>query len=129
MYPNILLLMNVTSVCCSHYPKCLLSAAVTIRSVCYLLQSLSEVSAICCRHYLKCLLSNEQNLLMMAKSCKKYGPTYFISWRKTLLMDKKSITVLTRVSGFEQFKIALIPGSRDFPGNFIFLIKPPEFNI
>ena len=45
--------------------------------------------------------------------------------------------VWTRVSGFEQFclsrdsgkKIALIPGSRDFPGNFIFLIKPPEFNI
>ena len=42
-----------------------------------------------------------------------------------------------RVSGFEQFclsrdsgkKIALIPGSRDFLGNFIFLIKPPEFNI
>ena len=26
-------------------------------------------------------------------------------------------------------KIALIPGSGDFPGNFIFLIKPPEFNI
>ena len=46
-------------------------------------------------------------------------------------------TTMTRVSGFEQFclsrdsgkKIALIPGSRDFPGNFIFLIKPPEFNI
>ena len=46
------------------------------------------------------------------------------------------VYVPSMVSGFEQFclsrdagkKMALIPGSRDFPGNFIFLIKPAEFN-